>query len=145
MSFINKYTTITHKISKIDTVNLESSPTDIMKFSVCFPIHIIKPNLSTASINTNIAAKNKSVGHSTRDKIESISFLSVIINKRITPISADHLEKIFYMIRQILPLYHIIASITLLIIGEFVELIQQKIEQLRIKGQVLTLAAVLYF
>lgn len=57
----------------------------------------MKPIRSTASMSTNIAAKNNKVGHSTLAKIESISFLSVMMSRRITPIRALHLKEINHL------------------------------------------------
>lgn len=72
------------------TASRDPSDTDRIICSDMCPIQAISPKRSTASIKTNIAAKNNSVGHSMRDIMASISCFSVMIIKRITPNNADH-------------------------------------------------------
>lgn len=98
----------TQSNSNIATANRDSSFTDRIIFSVCFPIQAIKPNRDKAwksrneinqsrfyllftacfpstSIRTNKDAKNNKVLHSTRAIKPSKSSLSAKINNKRTP------------------------------------------------------------
>lgn len=57
-----------HKIIIMATAKRDSAETDMITFSVSFPIHAMNPRRSIPSISTNIAAKKRSVGHSTLDR-----------------------------------------------------------------------------
>lgn len=57
---------LTHKMMMIANASRYSFETPLIIVSVPDPINAIKPIRSTASIKTNIAAKNSKVGHSTR-------------------------------------------------------------------------------
>uniref|UniRef100_A0A182V548 Secreted protein n=1 Tax=Anopheles merus TaxID=30066 RepID=A0A182V548_ANOME len=74
-----------HSMMTIATASRRSSDTDRMIVSVACPIQSISPIRSTASISVNMAAKNSSVGHSTRDSTASMSFLSEMISSSTTP------------------------------------------------------------
>lgn len=75
---------------RMATVKRDSSWTDLITFSVWVPIHSMSPSLANDSINMNKPAKNSSVAHSTRAKIDSISLRSAKINNKIAPRSAIH-------------------------------------------------------
>ena len=75
----------THKIIKIATAKRNSSLTIRITFSVCIPIHSMRLSFANDSMSINKTARNSSVDHSTRSKIDSMPCLSKRINNRIAP------------------------------------------------------------